>query len=75
MIAIEHNGETMWVHSLDGHDGCTVIAKNVSGPSSEPCVMCPVTGAALVDEAAKEDARINAMSNVELVAHIMGLLG
>lgn len=74
MYAISHNGETMWVSSLEGHEGCTVIAENVE-PSPEPCAVCPVTGVALVDEATKEDARINAMSNVELVAHIMGLLG
>ena len=73
MYAISHNGETMWVATLDGHEGCTVIAENVE-PSPDPCAMCPVTGNALVDAVAKEDARINAMSNVELVAHIMGLL-
>lgn len=73
MIAIRHNGELMWVHSLDGHDGCAVIAEGVE-PSPHPCSVCPVTGKAIVDEEAKENARINAMSNVELVAHIMGLM-
>lgn len=73
MYAIKHNGETMWVATLDGHDGCTVIAENVD-PSPDPCMLCPDTGIAIIDEAAKEDARINAMSNVELVAHILGLL-
>jgi len=74
MIAIEHHGEMMWVHSLDGHEGCTVIADNVPEPPPDPCTVCPVTGNAIVDAAAKENARVNAMSNVELVAHIMGLL-
>lgn len=60
MIAIEHNGERMWVHSLDGHEGCTVIAEGVE-PSPEPCTVCPVTGAAIVDAAAMKRERIKAL--------------
>jgi hypothetical protein len=29
MILIEHNGERMLVQSIKGHDGCTVVRKNV----------------------------------------------
>lgn len=73
MIAICHNGEMMWVASLDGHDGCKVIAKDV-GPVDAPCSACPKTGVAIVDEAEVERQRINAMTNMELIAEIMARL-
>jgi len=70
MYAIRHNGEEMWVASLDGHDGCTVIARNVPEPPPDPCAICPVKGVAIVDEAKKEANRLNRMTNAELIAEL-----
>lgn len=75
MIAIEFNGERMWVNSLDGHGGCTVIATDVPGPSDEPCELCPETGVALVDDAQAEERRLNDMTHAELLAEIMSRIG
>lgn len=74
MYAILHNGERMWVASLDGHDGCTVIAEGVE-PSPEPCSLCPRTGKAILDQDAKERARIDRMTNAELIDEILRRLG
>lgn len=74
MILIEHDGEKMLVDSLDGHDGCTVLCDHVEDAPHDHCSMCD-DGEWIEDTAALERARINKMSNAELVEHILGLVG
>ena len=73
MILIEHNGERQLVHSLDGHDGCKVIAKNVEPPPHDHCTWSK--GKWVEDAAAKAEAdhraRLNAMTRAELVEHLL----
>lgn len=38
MIYISFNGENLLVNSLDGYDGCTVIADNIDAPTDEAAV-------------------------------------
>jgi len=69
MLLIEHNGERMLVLSTDGHDGCTVIAKNVP---EQPSPFHRLEGKVWVeDAAAKERARVERMTKQELIAEVL----
>jgi hypothetical protein len=54
VILIELNGERQLVESLDGYDGCTVVAEGVDAPPSDHCQF--VDGAWLEDEDARAEA-------------------
>lgn len=73
MILIEHEGERQLVHSLDGYDGCKVIAKNVDPPPHDHCTWAK--GKWVEDAAAKvaadHRARLNVMTRGELVEHLL----
>ena len=69
MILIDFNGEQQLVESIDGYEGCTVIAEDVGAPPSDHCTFAD--GAWVEDTAAKaaaeQAAQLNTLSKAELV--------
>jgi hypothetical protein len=63
------SGERLLVKGLAGHEGCTVIAKNVP---EQPSPFHRLEGGKWVlDEAAKERARVEKMTKGELIAEVL----
>lgn len=64
------SGERLLVKSLDGHEGCTVVRKNVPEPPSAFHRLND-TGKWEEDAGAKERNRLNRMTRAELIDEVI----